>query len=106
VAGLPKNQATRVIADQVLRSGTSVGANAFEARSAESRADFVHKMQVAVKEARETAYWLALLGEAKFADPTELSSLNEECDQLTAILVASIKTAKKNAEVEGQRIGI
>jgi four helix bundle protein len=106
VGQLPKTQTSRAIADQLLRSGTSVGANVHEARSAESRADFVHKMQIALKEARETSYWLILTAEAKLAETPTLPDLVEECDQITAILVASVKTARRNAEVQGQRIGI
>jgi four helix bundle protein len=95
---LPKRAATRTIADQLVRSGMSVGANACEARSAESRADFIHKMQVALKEARETAYWLGIIDESGLAEGPAVGVLRRECHELTAILVASVHTAKNNLE--------
>ena len=95
--GLPRNPSIRPIADQLLRSGTSIGANVHEARSAESRADFIHKMQIALKEAREVGYWLALINTAGLFQNAVLPSLCQECSELTAILVASIKTARRNS---------
>jgi four helix bundle protein len=78
VTRLPKNPTTRVISDQLLRSGTSVGANVREARAAESRADFVHKMQIALKEAGEAAYWLELIEFSKLVDDSSLQALSKE----------------------------
>jgi len=95
---LPKTPSIRTIADQLTRSGLSVGANAHEAKSAESRADFIHKMHIALKEARETSYWLGVLEESGVAEDKEFQTLRKECNELTAIMVASIKTAKQNAE--------
>jgi four helix bundle protein len=96
VEKLPKTQTGRHIADQLLRSGTSIGANVQEARSAESRADFIHKMQVALKELRETAYWLEMINCARLCDATTLVDLPSRCEELTAILAKSVITAKKN----------
>jgi len=95
---LPKSLASRTIADQLLRSGTSVGANAHEARSAESRADFIHKMQIALKESRETQYWLALIQQAKLLETVRIDPVLQECNEITAILAQSVITAKKNAQ--------
>jgi len=97
VEKLPKTQTGRHIADQLLRSGTSIGANVQEARSAESRPDFIHKMQVALKELRETAYWLEMIHCADLVDPSALGELPGRCEELTAILAKSVITAKKNA---------
>jgi four helix bundle protein len=93
---LPRTLIGRHVASQLLRSGTSIGANVHEARSAESRADFIHKMQVALKEARETHFWMALIHESGLADNASLSPLSQECDELQAILAKSIMTARKN----------
>jgi len=93
---LPRSRSGRHIADQLLRSGTSVGANVQEARSGESRADFIHKMQVALKEVRETLYWLALIQKATLVKKDSLPSLVKECNEITAIIAKSVITAKKN----------
>ena len=78
--------------DQVMRSATSVAANYGEARAAESRRDFIHKMQVCLKELRETGVWLEIVG--RLDDPNRVRSLARENNELTAIFVASIKTAR------------
>lgn len=91
-----RTRASRDILDQIIRSGASIGANANEARGAESRADFVHKMGIALKEARETSYWLAFVELAGIATDPGLPALRKECNELIAILVKSITTAKRN----------
>jgi four helix bundle protein len=91
---LPKRVAGRHVGSQLLRCGTSAGANYEEGRNAESRADFVHKVGVARKEASESCYWLRLIQRAKLVKPSRLSELIKEAGELTAILTASIKTAK------------
>ena len=84
-----------VLSKQILRSGTSIGANIAEGKYAQSRDDFISKNSVALKEASETLYWLDLLIEAKFLDGLEATaSLRADCEELIRILVASIKTAK------------
>lgn len=88
------------IAEQLSRSATSCGANAQEARSAESRADFIHKMHIALKEMRESGYWLALIMESALVQEPGLEALRRECSELTAILVASVRTAQANAKRE------
>ena len=92
---LPTGAAYRHVAQQLVRAGTACGANYEEARGAESRADFIHKVSVAVKESRETVYWLKLI-EREHASP-EVSRALDEAMQLCAILTASVKTAKRNA---------
>ena len=91
--GVPVGQAMERFGDQVTRSACSVAANYAEARAAESRRDFVHKMQICLKELRETGVWLEILGRIDTPDP--LQGLVKECDELTGIFVGSIKTAKK-----------
>jgi four helix bundle protein len=94
---LPRNPTGRHISDQLMRSGTSVGAHIQEARSAESRADFIHKFQMALKELREAGYWLLMVQRSKLCDDPSVSSLIEASEHLTAILAKSVVTAKKNA---------
>lgn len=88
--------ASRTLGNQLLRSGTSIGANVEEGQASHSRADFVAKYSIACKEARETHYWLRLLAAAKIVDETKLEALIDECNQLIAILTAIIKTTRKN----------
>lgn len=97
LSSVHRTRASRDILDQLIRSSASIGANANEARGAESRADFIHKMGIALKEARETAYWLAFVESAGIVSDSGLLSLRTECDELIAILVKSVTTAKRNA---------
>ena len=94
VKALPRITPGRQIADQLLRSGTSVGANVHEAQSAESSADFVHKLQIGLKEIRETAYWLAIVEKSDLLKSDALTRLIGRCEELTAILARSVITAK------------
>jgi four helix bundle protein len=80
--------------DQLVRSGTSVGANYAEARGAESHADFLHKLQVALKECREAKYWLGVLREKPTLPQRLITELYTECDQFCAILYCSLVTAR------------
>ena len=94
---LPKTKTGKHIAGQLLRSGTSPAPNYGEAQSAESRADFVHKMRLALKELRETRIWLLIIVKADLIKPTsKLDDLLDESNQLISIFVKSIGTAKKN----------
>jgi four helix bundle protein len=79
------------MANQLLRSGTSIGANVEEGQAAQSEADFVSKYSIARKEARETHYWLRLLAESKIASPGKLTDLTTECNELIAILTTIVK---------------
>ena len=84
-----------VLSKQVLRSGTSIGANVAEANQAQSRADFVHKLSIAHKESFETEYWLNLLRDSEYISSMHANSLIDDCCELQRMLTASIKTAKK-----------
>lgn len=84
-----------IISKQLLKSGTSIGANVNEALAGESRADFVHKMAIASKEARETMYWLELLKQSQIIT-FDYSLHIEECSELNKILTSIVKTTKTN----------
>jgi four helix bundle protein len=86
---------TRVLYKQLIRSGTSVGANVREAQSAQSDRDFLHKLEVALKEARETEYWLILLVEADLVKESRIKLLRQECDEIIKILVVITKKIKQ-----------
>ncbi len=93
---LPKTVEARVIGKQVLRSGTSVGANYREAYRSRSKAEFAAKMGDCLKELEETSYWLELLEEGNIAEHRKyLAELRKECSELTAIFVTIIKKSKK-----------
>ncbi|HEY9285686.1 MAG TPA: four helix bundle protein [Pyrinomonadaceae bacterium] len=85
-----------VLSKQVLRSGTSIGANVEEAIGGQSRADFVSKLSIAYKEARETSYWLRLLRETKYLDESEAASILNDLDEILRI-IASILISSKNS---------
>jgi four helix bundle protein len=84
------------LAKQVLRSGTSIGANVEEASQAQSKADFIHKLSIAQKEASETSYWLRLFKDSEILSGKAADSLISDCTELQRMLAASIKTAKQN----------
>jgi four helix bundle protein len=84
-----------VLSKQILRSGTSIGANIHEAVASESKKDFVHKLGIAVKEARETSYWLNLLRDSKYITNDEFDKLNNSCDEIVRILNSIILTTKE-----------
>jgi four helix bundle protein len=91
---LPKSDEAQVLGKQVLRSGTSVGANYREAHRARSKAEFVSKVGDCLKELDETAYWLELLTESGIVKPTKLAALQDETNQLLAILTTISKNTK------------
>lgn len=86
-----------VLARQVIRSGTSIGANVEEAIGAHSQKDFRFKLTIAYKEARETHYWLRLMRDSGYLSPTQVDSLLESCDELLRILGSIQKTLKKKS---------
>ena len=94
IGALPPTLIGRVAGNQLLRSGTAVGANYEEARAAESESDFVHKLQVALKELRESNYWLRLLVKADVVSNERLAPLVDESNQLRAILSKAVATAQ------------
>ena len=85
-----------IISNQIGRSGTSVGANIREAQYAHGRADFIAKMQIALKEANETGYWLELLYKTNYIDENNYHELDSMCASIRIMLISSINTAKKN----------
>jgi four helix bundle protein len=88
-----------VLSKQILRSGTAIGANARESRNAQSHADFITKLTIALKEADETQYWLELLDLSDIISNEEFTSLNNDLSELVAMLTSSIKTIKsKNSK--------
>jgi four helix bundle protein len=93
---LPRTRTADVLGGQLLRSGTSVGANYRSACRAKSVADFISKMGIVEEEADESIYWLELLIGAKFMEATDTEFLIKEAKELLAITIASIKTARKN----------
>ena len=84
-----------VLPKQLLRSGTSIGANINEAQDAQSKNDFISKLSIALKEARESKYWIELLRETKFLSIKEAESLLEDLVEVIKLLVSIIKSAKK-----------
>ena len=84
-----------VLSKQLLRAGTSIGANIAEAEQAQSKADFISKMNIALKEAVETNYWLRLLQASDYLSDAEFSSIHSDCRELEKMLTAIIKTAKQ-----------
>ena len=98
VDALPRTLIARRIGDQLLRSGTSVGANYEESRAAESDLDFVHKLQLSLKEVRESTYWLRLMAKSDILPPDRLAPLIDESQQLRAILSKEVATAKGKAK--------
>lgn len=95
--GIDKTYAGNHIGGQLMRSATSSGANYEEACGAESRADFVHKMQIVLKELRETVYWLRLLERSAILDSDKIKWFHQESKELCNIAARSVVTAKNNA---------
>ncbi len=92
---LPKGRASRIIGDQLLRSGTSVGANYVEAQAAASRKDFINYFTYSLKSANESKFWLALLRDSGKADREEADGLLGEVNEISKILASSIVTLKR-----------
>ena len=96
-AALPKTQAGQHMAGQTLRSGTSAAPNYGEARGAESRRDFVHKLKVVLKELNETGVWLRIIRRSKTLTSARVAPIEQECDELCKIISTSIKTTLSNS---------
>ncbi len=92
---LSKEKHETIISKQLIRSGTSIGANANEAIYGFSKADFVAKLQISLKETAETEYWLRLLVLSDYLTETEGNSLIEDCMEIKRILIATLNTARK-----------
>ncbi len=93
-----RDGAGRIIAKQYLRSATSIGANAEEAHSGESRADFIHKLGIAQKEARECSYWLRLMADSTIVSSHRLAAIRRETEEIYAVLTAIIVNAKRKTK--------
>ena len=91
---LSKEKKETIISKQIIRSGTSIGANANEAVYGVSQADFIAKLQISLKETAETEYWLRLLNLSGYIDDKQAQSLIDDCLEIKRILIASLKTAK------------
>ena len=93
---LKETKRATVLSNQLLKSGTSIGANVHEANYAASKSDFINKLQIALKECYETAYWLEIFHEAEIVTQQEYEGMYGKCSKIRAVLQASIITAKKN----------
>lgn len=91
---------------QILRSGTSIGANVAEAQEAISKKDFINKLSIALKEARETEYWLKVLNEASIIDNKEFESLINDCNEIIKLLVTILKTLKQKFSIRNSKFTI
>ena len=92
---LTEQQKEWVLSKQLLRCGTSIGANTRESKNAQSRPDFLNKLNVALKEADETEYWLDILNATGYIDEAMYKSLSADCGELIALLISIIKTLKE-----------
>ena len=93
-----KEKRESVISNQIGRSGTSIGANIREAQYAHGKADFIAKLQIALKEANETGYWLELLFKTNYISEVEYKALDSVCTSIRVMLISSINTARENAK--------
>lgn len=91
-----KSKHETVIANQIGRSGTSIGANIHEAQYAQGKKDFISKLEIALKESSETGYWIELLHRTDYIDDVQFKSLSEKCASIRVMLVSSCRTAKQN----------
>ena len=96
INALPATRLGRHIAAQLVRSGTSAAPNYEEACAAESRADFVHKLSICLKELRESRFWIRLIVESELLSSKKMTELQDECTQLCKIMAQSLLTARKN----------
>ena len=99
---LTKEKHETVISKQIIRSGTSIGANANEAIYGVSKSDFIAKLQISLKETAETEYWLRLLVMSEYLSEPEGQPMIADCLEIKRILVSTLKTAKENRPVGGQ----
>ena len=91
------------LSDQFLRSGTAIGALVHEAKFAQSRKDFINKMNIALKEASETDYWIRLLHDGNFIDDAVFESIRHDCEELIRMLVKIVKTTKQSTKEDVNR---
>ena len=98
---LEKEKKEFVMSKQLLRSGTSIGANIHEAIFGQSKADFISKLNISLKEASETSYWIVVLKSGGYLDESAYASLKKDVDEIIRILISSIKTTRKNEKYLG-----
>lgn len=95
---LTKSMSEFVMSKQILRSGTSIGANICEGLAGQSKADFIAKLSISLKEAAETQYWLELLHETEYLTDEEFCSMNKDCSELIALLTSILKTSRNQSK--------
>jgi four helix bundle protein len=100
--GAPRDEAERICWSQLLRSGTSAGANSAESGGAQSRRDWITKRFIALKEMREAKFWLRLIGDTNVHRRSQLAPLVDEADQLVAILTVALRSARANLNNAGE----
>lgn len=93
-----KSKRESIISNQIGRSGTSIGANIHEAQYAHGKKDFISKLEIALKEANETGYWLELLRRTNYIDEQSYKSLSSKCTSIRVMLISSCRTAKENMQ--------
>jgi four helix bundle protein len=103
IDSLPSSKSANVIGNQLLRSGTSVGANYRAACRARSKPDFISKASISIEEADESLYWMEMLVEAEITPKEKLTALMKEADEIVAILTASVKTARASLNQRGSQ---
>jgi len=103
---LVKEQHEFVLSKQLLKSGTAIGALIQESEHAQSTADFINKMNIAIKEANETEYWLMLLKDSEYFDEKSFTSIHEECNEIISMLVCIIKISKEKEKNKKLNHGI
>ena len=96
---IKRDQSLNALFNQLLRSGTSIGANISEAQSASSKKDFINKLNISLKEAREVEYWLKVLKDSDSIEEKEFTSLIKDCQELIKLLISIIKTSKGNSQL-------
>lgn len=99
---LTTNKKEFILSKQLLRSGTAIGALIKEAEHSQSKADFINKMSIALKEANETEYWLMLLKDSQFLSETEFDSMHIDCSELIRLLASIVKTTKSKLKAENK----
>ncbi|OOH92108.1 four helix bundle protein [Pasteurellaceae bacterium 15-036681] len=99
---LQSNKKEYILSQQVLRSGTAIGALVREAVHAESKSDFIHKMSIALKEANETEYWIELLHQSEYISKDSYISIQPDINELIKLLISTVKTAKRNNQKENK----
>ncbi|MCB0478660.1 MAG: four helix bundle protein [Crocinitomicaceae bacterium] len=91
-----------ILGNQLIRSGTSIGANVYEAQNAQSHADFIHKMSISQKESSETSYWLRLLKRTQLAEEMETKKLLQESNEIHKVVSAIVVSAKRNKSAKNK----